>query len=1226
MSSSSTSNPTDQFGPNEWLVEEMYQRFLEDPDSVDPAWHEFFADYRPGDASPTSGNAAQTAADTTAAPSPLTPIEKPGRQAVRREPAADSDAAEPEDAEPAPERRTESAVADGNGAAAKPAAGTTSQAAARPAEKTPEHAEGVATTLRGAASLVVKNMNASLTVPTATSVRAVPAKLLADNRVVINNQLRRTRGGKISFTHMIGYAVVKALAEFPVMNRHFAEVDGKPTVVQPEHVNLGLAIDLPGKSKGQRTLVVVSIKGCESLSFAQFWSAYEDIVRKARSGNLTAEDFKGTTISLTNPGTLGTNHSVPRLMQGQGTIVGVGAMEYPAEFQGASQETLSKIGISKIITLTSTYDHRVIQGAESGDFLRRVHALLLGEDGFYDDIFGSLRVPYEPVRWVQDLPDDPVDKVARVIEMIDAYRTRGHLMADTDPLNYRQRRHPDLDVLSHGLTLWDLDREFAVGGFAGHERMKLRDVLGVLRNSYCRTIGVEYMHISEPEQRAWLQERIEVPHQKPHPNEQKYILSKLNAAEAFETFLQTKYVGQKRFSLEGGETVIPLLDAVLDKAAEHEMDEVVIGMPHRGRLNVLANIVGKPISQIFREFEGNLDPGQAHGSGDVKYHLGAEGKYFRMFGDGETVVSLASNPSHLEAVDPVLEGIVRAKQDLLDKGHDRGYTVLPLMLHGDAAFAGQGVVAETLNLALLRGYRTGGTVHVVVNNQVGFTTAPENSRSSTYSTDVAKMIDAPVFHVNGDDPEACVWVAKLAVEYRERWHNDVVIDMVCYRRRGHNEGDDPSMTQPAMYDLVDAKRSVRKLYTESLIGRGDISMEDAEHALRDFSNQLEHVFNEVRELERTPPRASPSVEDEQRQPPDLDTSVPLEVIHRIGDAHVELPEGFTVAPAREARAAEALQDVPRRRRGLGVRRADRARVDADGRQARAAVGPGHPARHVRPAALGGDRPQDRRGVLPAAQPVRRAGPVPALRLGALGVRRGRLRVRLLGGQPGRVRRLGGPVRRLRQRRPVDHRRVHLVRRGQVGPDLRRGAAAPARPRRPGPRPQLRPHRAVPAAVRGGVDDGLRAVRARQLLPPAARPRDGRGAPPAGGVHAEVDAARQAGGQPAGRLHRRPVPPRDRRPAVPGGRHPRQPRCGRCSCAAGSSTGRWRRRSRSAASPTSRWCGWSSSTRCPTAGSPPCSTATRTPRTSGGCRRSRATRGRGRSWVWSCRRSCRGWSG
>ncbi len=390
---------------------------------------------------------------------------------------------------------------------------------------------------------------------------------------------------------------------------------------------------------------------------------------------------------------------------------------------------------------------------------------------------------------------------------------------------------------------------------------------------------------------------------------------------------------------------------MLDKAAAHELDEVVIGMPHRGRLNVLANIVGKPISQIFREFEGNLDPGQAHGSGDVKYHLGAEGKYFRMFGDGETVVSLASNPSHLEAVDPVLEGIVRAKQDLLDKG-EGGFTVLPLMMHGDAAFAGQGVVAETLNLAKLRGYRTGGTVHVVVNNQVGFTTAPENSRSSQYCTDVAKMIDAPVFHVNGDDPEACVWVAKLAVEYREKWHNDVVIDMICYRRRGHNEGDDPSMTQPSMYDIIDAKRSVRKIYTESLIGRGDISMEEAEHALRDFSNQLEHVFNEVRELEKSVPRPSPSVEEEQSIPADLDTSVPLEVSTASATRTMDLPEGFTV----HQRVKPVLQ-----RRVTMSRDGD---VDwafgellalgslVDGRQARPAVGPGHPPRHVRAAALG----------------------------------------------------------------------------------------------------------------------------------------------------------------------------------------------------------------------------------------------------------------------------------
>ena len=942
MSSSSTSSQANDFGPNEWLVEEMYQRFLDDPSSVDPAWHEFFADYRPDDGTPidaadddtagdgpvTDGTATDGAAvdgavtdgaavdgaavdasdsdvsanGTTArsavpGPAPTPAAEPPEATETRRvadraamtPPAANG--AAPAEQQKAAQKKSSPQPAGGQKgpAKAKPAAGSASQAAK---SATPMGSDGEATPLRGAANAVVKNMNASLAVPTATSVRAVPAKLLADNRVVINNQLKRTRGGKISFTHLIGFAVVKALASFPVMNRHFVEVDGKPTVVQPDHVNLGLAIDLPGRG-GQRSLVVVSIKGCEGMNFAQFWSAYEAIVHKARGGALTAEDFAGTTISLTNPGTLGTNHSVPRLMQGQGTIVGVGAMEYPAEFQGASDERLADLGISKIITLTSTYDHRIIQGAESGDFLRRVHQLLLGEDGFYDDIFRSLRVPYEPVRWVKDIPDGAVDKTARVIELIDAYRTRGHLMADTDPLNYRQRRHPDLDVLSHGLTLWDLDREFACGGFGGKERMKLRDVLGLLRDSYCRTIGTEYMHIADPEQRDWLQERIEVPHQKPHAAEQKYILSKLNAAEAFETFLQTKYVGQKRFSLEGGETVIPLLDAVLDKAAEQELDEVVVGMPHRGRLNVLANIVGKPISQIFREFEGNLDPGQAHGSGDVKYHLGAEGKYFRMFGDGETVVSLASNPSHLEAVDPVLEGLVRAKQDLLDKG-EGGFTVLPLMMHGDAAFAGQGVVAETLNLAKLRGYRTGGTVHVVINNQVGFTTAPEHSRSSQYCTDVAKMIDAPVFHVNGDDPEACVWVARLAVEYRAKWNNDVVIDMICYRRRGHNEGDDPSMTQPSMYDVIDAKRSVRKIYTESLIGRGDISMEEAEHALKDFSNQLEHVFNEVRELEKTQAVASPSVEQEQSIPADLDTSVPLEVVHRIGDAHVELPEGFTV--------------------------------------------------------------------------------------------------------------------------------------------------------------------------------------------------------------------------------------------------------------------------------------------------------------------------------------------
>lgn len=849
------------FGQNEWLVEEMYRKFRDDPSSVDPSWHEFLVDYSP---EPTTDSASNGRTTTAAPVTPPTPA-------------------------PAPEPK----------AAPKPAAKTEAKPA-KPAKSATPAKGDESQILRGAAAAVVKNMNASLEVPTATSVRAIPAKLMIDNRVVINNHLKRTRGGKISFTHLLGYAIVQAVKKFPNMNRHFAVVDGKPTAITPAHTNLGLAIDLQGKD-GNRSLVVAAIKRCETMRFGQFIAAYEDIVRRARDGKLTAEDFSGVTISLTNPGTLGTVHSVPRLMQGQGAIIGAGAMEYPAEFQGASEERIADLGIGKLITLTSTYDHRIIQGAESGDFLRTIHQLLLDDD-FFDEIFRELGIPYEPVRWRTDNPDSIEDKNARVIELIAAYRNRGHLMADIDPLrldNTRFRSHPDLDVNSHGLTLWDLDREFKVDGFAGVQRKKLRDILSVLRDAYCRHVGVEYTHILEPEQQRWIQERVETKHDKPTVAEQKYILSKLNAAEAFETFLQTKYVGQKRFSLEGAETVIPMMDAVIDQCAEHGLDEVVIAMPHRGRLNVLANIVGKPYSQIFSEFEGNLNPSQAHGSGDVKYHLGATGTYIQMFGDNDIEVSLTANPSHLEAVDPVLEGLVRAKQDLLDtgeEGSDNRFSVVPLMLHGDAAFAGQGVVAETLNLALLRGYRTGGTIHIVVNNQIGFTTAPTDSRSSEYCTDVAKMIGAPIFHVNGDDPEACAWVARLAVDFRQAFKKDVVIDMLCYRRRGHNEGDDPSMTQPYMYDVIDTKRGSRKAYTEALIGRGDISMKEAEDALRDYQGQLERVFNEVRELEKHEIEPSESVEADQQIPSKLATAVDKAMLQRIGDAHLALPEGFTVHP------------------------------------------------------------------------------------------------------------------------------------------------------------------------------------------------------------------------------------------------------------------------------------------------------------------------------------------
>ncbi|MEU6717607.1 multifunctional oxoglutarate decarboxylase/oxoglutarate dehydrogenase thiamine pyrophosphate-binding subunit/dihydrolipoyllysine-residue succinyltransferase subunit [Nonomuraea sp. NPDC046802] len=867
-SQSSRANPLASFGQNEWLVDELYQKYLQDPESVDKAWWNFFADYNP-DNGPGRAPVREAANGTVTAPAPP---------------------AVPPKAPPAAEKPKQAAT------------------------PVPKGAEEVR--LRGAAARTAANMDMSLTVPTATSVRAIPAKLLIDNRIVINNHLKRGRGGKVSFTHLIGFAIVKALKAMPEMNFSYAEVDGKPTLVKPEHTGFGLAIDVQ-KSNGERQLLVPSIKGADEMDFRQFWSAYEDVVRKARSGKLGVDDFAGTTISLTNPGTIGTVHSVPRLMPGQGTIIGVGAMEYPAEYQGTSPDTLSRLAVSKVMTLTSTYDHRIIQGAQSGDFLRQIHRLLLGEDGFYDEIFEALRIPYEPVRWVQDISathDDDVAKSARVIELIHAYRVRGHLMAETDPLEYKQRKHPDLDIQSHGLTLWDLEREFATGGFGGRPLMKLRDILGVLRDSYCRTVGIEYMHIQNPEERAWIQARVEKAHKSPERDEQLNILSRLNTAEAFETFLQTKFVGQKRFSLEGGESLIPLLDSVISDAADEDLDEVVIGMAHRGRLNVLANIVGKSYAQIFGEFEGNIDPRTAHGSGDVKYHLGATGTFTAP--SGKTITSsVVANPSHLEAVNPVLEGVVRAKQDLLERGEE-GFTVLPVLIHGDAAFAGQGVVAETLNLSQLRGYRTGGTVHVVVNNQVGFTTSPASSRSSVYATDVARMIQAPIFHVNGDDPEAVVRVGELAYEYRQAFHKDVVIDLICYRRRGHNEGDNPAFTQPLMYDLIDAKRSTRKLYTEALIGRGDITVEEAESALRDYQAKLEQAFTEVREAAKKPAEAAamrvPPAEVVKWSHDDTPTAINDETLKRIVDTQLNLPEGFTphprLAPVLQRRGQMVEQD------------------------------------------------------------------------------------------------------------------------------------------------------------------------------------------------------------------------------------------------------------------------------------------------------------------------------
>ncbi|NUR06631.1 MAG: multifunctional oxoglutarate decarboxylase/oxoglutarate dehydrogenase thiamine pyrophosphate-binding subunit/dihydrolipoyllysine-residue succinyltransferase subunit [Nocardioidaceae bacterium] len=919
---SNVDNPLEEFGANEWLVDEMYEQYQRDPNSVDKAWWEFFRSHPQ-----TGGNGTPNGTQTPAA----SPQQARAEQAAPERKQEQEQKPEPEQKpapKPAPDRKpvekepVPAAKATPSGETAKRAdARPSAPSSTSPVPKDPEPAakadasdQPELVTLRGAPARTAQNMDVSLSIPTATSVRSVPVKLLIDNRVVINNHLARARGGKVSFTHIIGYALVKALKTMPEMNNGFDVVDGKPTLIRPQHINLGLAIDM-AKPDGTRQLLVPSIKGAETMDFASFWTAYEEIVRKARNNKLAVSDFQGTTISLTNPGTIGTNHSVPRLMKGQGTIIGVGSMDYPPEYQGASEETLNRNAVSKVMTLTSTYDHRVIQGAQSGEFLKRIYGLLLGDDDFYDEIFRALRIPYEPIRWAKDISashDDEISKQARILELIHAYRVRGHIMADTDPLEYQQRSHPDLEVETHGLTLWDLDREFATGSFGGEGRrfMKLRNILGILRDSYCRTVGIEYMHIQDPEQRRWIQQRVEQPHVKPPREEQLRILLKLNQAEAFETFLQTKFVGQKRFSLEGGETTIPLIDEICEAAAEAGLDEVTMGMAHRGRLNVLANIVGKKYSQIFREFEGNIDPRTVQGSGDVKYHLGAEGAFTAGSG-AEVKVSVAANPSHLEAVDPVLEGIARAKQDVLNRG--AAFPVLPLLVHGDAAFAGQGVVAETLNLSQLRGYRTGGTIHVVVNNQVGFTTSPASSRSSLYCTDVARMVQAPIFHVNGDDPEACIRVARLAFEYRQAFKKDVVIDLVCYRRRGHNEGDDPSYTQPLMYDLIEQKRSVRKLYTESLIGRGDITLEEAEQVLRDYQQQLERVFTEVREATQQPDEWTTVPDYPEKRGGELTTAISEETLKRIADAHVNTPEGFTVHPKvlpQLQRRAAAITDGP----------------------------------------------------------------------------------------------------------------------------------------------------------------------------------------------------------------------------------------------------------------------------------------------------------------------------
>ena len=752
--------------------------------------------------------------------------------------------------------------------------------------------------IRGASARLVDNMEASLAIPTATSVRTLSVKLLTENRLLINQHQQGIGGLKVSFTHIIAYAIIQALRKFPTMYSSFRRSGTTPEHVIADGINFGLAIDV--ERRGRRSLVVPNIKGANQLNFAELLGSYNDLIRRSRSNQLTVEDFQWTNITLTNPGMIGTNLSVPRLMPSQGVIVGIGAIGYPPEYQALPGLTASKVGLSPVMTITSTYDHRVIQGAESGAFLAHIATLLqgAGKEGkaFYASIFSDLNIPHPPfVHTTDSTPQlgmglqgvedtEMIVKQAQVMMMIRVFRVLGHLQADINPLGYEWEYHQELDPAYYGLTVWDLDREFVTGGLGGKDVLPLREILSILRETYTRRIGVAYMHISTPIERRWLQDKIE-----PVRNadtltleDKRRILHQLNQAEAFERFLHTRFIGHKRFSLEGGESVVPMLDAIIGDAADQEVHEIVIGMAHRGRLNILANVMGKSYENIFSEFEGNISPDTIYGSGDVKYHLGSRGSFTSP--SGNTVqLSLASNPSHLESVSPIVEGMVRAKQDVLRDsgvtdvpGGDVSDAIIPLLIHGDAAFAGQGVVTETLNCSQLRGYFTGGTIHIVINNQIGFTTGPSEARSSTYATDVARMIEAPIFHVNGDDPEACVRIARLALDYRQVFNKDVVIDLLCYRQHGHNEGDEPTFTNPVLYRTIQQKRSPRKLYTESLLNRGDMTPEEAEQMLDDFQQLLQEAFENTRNLKEKDAAAILERFQNTRHEaaPAVDTSVP----------------------------------------------------------------------------------------------------------------------------------------------------------------------------------------------------------------------------------------------------------------------------------------------------------------------------------------------------------------
>ncbi len=861
---------------NAGFAQVLYEDWLKDPNAVSPEWRRLFESGRVGER-PSDGNGAGRTA-TEAEPRP------PGPPGASR-------AGEP---------------------------GTAQAPPAAPAAAVSRAQSTVA--LKGPAARLAQNMIESLTVPTATTFREIAVAALERARSDFNAGLKRAgRAEKASFTHFIAWALVQALKEHPVMGHSFRIADGAPERVVPDGIHLGLAVDVIRKD-GSRGLVVPVVKQAHAMSYGQFHAAYDALVEKARGNKLLPDDFADATVSLTNPGGLGTVATVPRLLAGQGTIVAVGALGYPPEFAAVPPDTLGQLQVSKVMMLTSTYDHRVIQGAESGEFLRTVEDLLQGGRGFYESIFQAFDLTWRgsaaaaaadtataapPVtRAAQGAPRPAADleQVAAAMALVDALRTHGHLAARLDPLGGDPPGDPALDPASLGLGEEEMRRIPASVLRVAVPGTTLADALPNLQATYCGTIAYEVEHVSDHLQRAWLRERIESGRfRAPLPPErQRALYDRLVSVEAFERFLHKAYLGQKRFSIEGVDLLVPMLDEVFELAAEQGAREVVVGMAHRGRLNVLTHNIGRPAVTIFAEFEGGkrIDGGFApeEGTGDVKYHHGAEGAYVTRSGRAITV-ALAHNPSHLEFVSPVVDGSARARQTQRRgrEPHQDPAVAVPVIVHGDAAFAGQGVVAETLNLNALQGYRVGGTVHLITNNQVGFTTGAEDARSTRHASDLAKGFDIPIIHVNADDAEACVSAVRLALAYRREFQRDVVVDLVGYRRWGHNEGDEPSYTQPLMYDRIREHPSVREQYGRALVAAGVLTAEDAEARyqtayahLVELQQGFKASAAQVSPAQPAPPRIVPGEQ--------VDTAVPAGQLLALNRELLTWPEGFTVNP------------------------------------------------------------------------------------------------------------------------------------------------------------------------------------------------------------------------------------------------------------------------------------------------------------------------------------------